>query len=59
MDFSLNFPSICQLSKAQEMSSISYLLTEKSWELPENKTHWSQQEMKILSTLNKSTVSSQ
>lgn len=53
MGFSLNFPTIRQLSKAHEMGSMSYLLTEKSWELPENKTHWSQQEMKILSTLNK------
>lgn len=53
MGFSLNFPTTCQLSKAQEMSSISYLFIEKSWELSESKTHRSQQEMKILSTLNK------
>lgn len=57
--FSLNFPTIYQLSKAQEMSNITYLLTEKSLELPERRTHRSQPEMKILSTLNtKFTVSS-
>lgn len=50
---SINFPTTFQLSEAQGMSSISYLATEKFWELSDSRTHQSQQEMKVLSTLNK------